>query len=309
MSEKKKLLVVLDYEAENQPALDRALFLARQSQAELELFVSEFSAALYAHLAVTRKGDELSPDAYLREVETWLFKLAEPLREEGLTVDTDAVWNRHQYAGILEKVAESQPDLVIKATTHDSRLHRTLFNYTDWHLIRECSLPLLLVKSEDDWHSRRIVASIDPTHVHGKAECLDNSIMAAAGKWAQDMGGELHVFHSIEFLPEPVILAGPYNPSYEDYQGLVETSSKEQLGQFMQDYPDVAESRVHLREGKPEDTLPALVRELEASLVVMGAISRGHRSLLLIGSTAENVLDELPCDILVIKPEAAESSA
>ena len=309
MSEKKKLLVVLDYEAENQPALDRALFLARQSQAELELFVSEFSAALYAHMAVTREGDELSPDAYLREVESWLFKLAEPLREQGLTVHTDSVWNRHQYAGILEKVASSQPDLVIKATAHDSRLHRTLFNYTDWHLIRECGAPLLLVKSEDDWHSKRIIASVDPAHVHGKAEQLDANIMAAACDWARDTGGELHVFHSIELLPEPVILAGPYNPTYEDYQGMVETASKEQLDRFMQDYPEVSESRVHLREGKPEDTLPVLVRELQASLVVMGAISRGHRGLLLIGSTAENVLDDLACDILVIKPDADESDS
>jgi universal stress protein E len=125
--------------------------------------------------------------------------------------------------------------------------------------------------------------------------------MREASDLAADVGGELHVFHSIEFLPEPVVLAGPYNPTYEDYQGMVEQSSKEQLDSFMRDYPGVPEANIHLREGKPEDTLPTLVREQAASLVVMGAISRGHRPVLLIGSTAENVLDDLPCDILVVK--------
>jgi hypothetical protein len=37
-------------------------------------------------------------------------------------------------------------------------------------------------------------------------------------------------------------------------------------------------------------------------MVIMGAVSRSGLKRLLIGNTAERVLDQLSCDILVVKP-------
>ena len=39
-----------------------------------------------------------------------------------------------------------------------------------------------------------------------------------------------------------------------------------------------------------------------SAIVVMGALARAGLKRLLIGNTAERVLDHLPCDLLVIKP-------
>ena len=40
-------------------------------------------------------------------------------------------------------------------------------------------------------------------------------------------------------------------------------------------------------------------------MVVIGAISRTALDRLLLGSTAEQVLDALPCDVLLVKPRSA----
>ena len=48
------------------------------------------------------------------------------------------------------------------------------------------------------------------------------------------------------------------------------------------------------------DSLPALV---DAAVVVMGAISRSAIDRVFVGSTAERLLDELVCDVLVVKPD------
>jgi universal stress protein E len=45
-----------------------------------------------------------------------------------------------------------------------------------------------------------------------------------------------------------------------------------------------------------------MARRLRADVVVMGAVSRRGLARLLIGNTAEQALDELPCDVLVVKP-------
>jgi universal stress protein E len=39
-----------------------------------------------------------------------------------------------------------------------------------------------------------------------------------------------------------------------------------------------------------------------ADLVVMGAVSRSGLKRVFIGNTAERVLNDLPCDVLVVKP-------
>ncbi len=38
-------------------------------------------------------------------------------------------------------------------------------------------------------------------------------------------------------------------------------------------------------------------------LVVMGALARSALKRRVVGSTAEKVLDHLPCDILIVRPE------
>ncbi|MFH0343224.1 MAG: universal stress protein [Chromatiales bacterium] len=50
-------------------------------------------------------------------------------------------------------------------------------------------------------------------------------------------------------------------------------------------------------------------RALRASLVVMGAVSKRTLELLFIGNTAERVLDDLSCDVLVVKSTPIEARA
>jgi universal stress protein E len=62
--------------------------------------------------------------------------------------------------------------------------------------------------------------------------------------------------------------------------------------------------RVHIPHGGARDQLVSLTESLPADLVVMGAVSRSGIKRLFIGSTAEEVLDRLPCDVLIVKAGA-----
>jgi len=61
--------------------------------------------------------------------------------------------------------------------------------------------------------------------------------------------------------------------------------------------------RAHLVEGNPSLEIPRFAKELGADLVVMGALSRSGLERVFIGNTAEQVLNSLECDVLVVKPE------
>jgi len=49
--------------------------------------------------------------------------------------------------------------------------------------------------------------------------------------------------------------------------------------------------------------LPSIANELDAAVVVMGAVSRNGWKRLFIGATAERTLEYLPYDLLIIKPD------
>ncbi len=64
-------------------------------------------------------------------------------------------------------------------------------------------------------------------------------------------------------------------------------------------------SRLHLREGRAVDELPALVAETGADLLILGGVSRSRLAQVFIGGTAERLLDRAGCDLLVMRTPGA----
>ncbi len=53
---------------------------------------------------------------------------------------------------------------------------------------------------------------------------------------------------------------------------------------------------------RPSRAIQSGVEELDADLLVMGTVSRGGVAGLLMGNTAERLLDRVDCSLLTIKP-------
>ena len=68
-------------------------------------------------------------------------------------------------------------------------------------------------------------------------------------------------------------------------------------------FHSIDDDKSHLVAGLTHEELPIIANELQAAVVVMGAVSRNHWKRLFIGATAERTLEHLPCDLLIIKPD------
>jgi universal stress protein E len=294
------ILIVVDPGAKGgRPALERAAWLAERSGTALELYICDYDAAVDTEDVSTAWLPQP-----LREEQTELHRqtlesLAAPLRERGLTVTTGVEWSHPRGEAIVRKAAAARPWLVAKDTHHHNLLKRTLFSSTDWHLIRGCPAPLLLAKERTPSATPKVIASVDPFHERDRPAELDDKIFRFAAMLAQTVGGELHVFHAFGV---PVAMDIPV-----DAARAIEQQHREVMSAFCATH-EVPAERTHVLEGSPEQRLPELVETLDASFVVMGAVSRRWLDRLLIGSTAERVLDRLPCDLLVIKPDVFETS-
>ena len=147
MFESNTIAVVIDPEIDNQRGCSKGHWrVALVSHAELEIVYSEYVHYLedgYFYDPVVAKS--------LREEHSKVNKkkaeeLAQLARDAGLSVNVVALWGSPAHRSLVERIAATQPSLVIKSTSHHNRLARIFLANEDWELVRHCPVPLLLVK-------------------------------------------------------------------------------------------------------------------------------------------------------------------
>lgn len=297
-----KLLVVLNPEENNQPVLQRARLIAQRYDASVHLFLADHSSALERAYLFDRKGLEEAREGYVRGRERWLKEQAEDLRKEGVELTTKVTWAKPVYEAVEKEAAEINADLVIKTTHHHSALARVLLTPGDWHLIRELSVPLLLVR-EVLWEDHiRLAACVDPTHEQESQEneSRDERILETSHDLAINLPAELHVIHACEPMPTGLV------PEFDALLVDMDTMRNEIRETHQKALDDLLAKRVesntmvHFEEGPAETVIPEAVKREAIDLVVMGAVSRTGLDRILIGSTAERVLDLVDADLLIV---------
>ncbi|MDN5872600.1 MAG: universal stress protein [Nitrococcus sp.] len=303
------ILVVVDPGAQRQPALERAAWLAKRSGATLELFICDYDQYfgcehLYdSESLVNARGQLIARHArHLRDQ-------ARRLAEQGIEVSVDARLDHPLHEAIVRKVQDAGSDIVFKDTHYHAPLGRALFSNTDWSLLRSCPVPLWLVKAQPMPGRPRIMAAVDPLHEHDKFAELDHRMLEAAGALRSAIDGELHLVHVYEIAP--ALAKSTATPISMPLRDIAEALKKQHSDAVfdLADAHALERGAVHICQGRTQQVLIRFMRQMNADVVVLGAVSRSalHREVL--GSTAEQVLDHFPCDMLIVKPAGVAAAA
>ena len=314
MKRLERILAVLDPTTDEQPGLAKAARLAQEFGATLELFVCDFDPALTGKPFFDTDSLRHLRDEFVNERSKWMEGVAQEFRDDGIAIETHVHWDNPLYAGILRRIEESSPDLVVKDTHYHSAIRRVLLTNTDWNLIRTSPTPLLLTRAREWAASPRLLAALDPGHHGDKPAQLDQDILAYASLIAGRLGGQVHAVHA--FFPAALLsattgMAGLPTTTGVSAVDVLESERKRvtlELKQITASY-DLPEARVHLVQGSPVEVLPRIAGELAADLLIMGAVSRSRLQEIFIGSTAERVVDRIESDLLIIKPGDFAASA
>jgi universal stress protein E len=283
--------------------------IATRSTAEIELctIVRPASVTVALSSEERRHATQLRVEAAREHLQ----RLAEPLRQQGLQVYCAVEDNDSVVEGLLNRIRHFNPDLVaIEAHKHNS-FARLLLNQTDYSLIRECPVPLLIVKTRPSKTKRNVLAALDPWAANGKPASLDSTIIDTARCFSKALQAPLHSAHvfapMVGYLGDSMFapVAVPVSlPEEKQYTAKV----RKQFSSVNAKYR-IAARNTHLKMGDPSFQLPRIARASKARMVVMGAVSRKIVKRALLGSTAERVLDAMPCDVLVVKPERPRVAA
>lgn len=296
------VLVIVDPTASEHPAIARGALLARMFDARLELFACETKASRATRLAAHVRKNAQKP--LLVDLKGMLETLAAPLRAEGVDVATETEVGDPLDVALLDRTRRTSAGLVIKDTHHHTLAQRTFLTNTDWQLIRGCPVPLLLVKPGPWASAPKVVAAVDPGHANDKPAVLDHRILQHAAAFSRALKGELHVVHA--YIPAAILATAATAPPIAMTVSAAELareeeSKRKEIAALVSDY-GVRSGNVHVSTGGPAAVLPRAAQAIGADIMVLGAISRSGLKRIFIGSTAEDVLEDLPCDALIVKP-------
>jgi universal stress protein E len=305
---RKILVAVKEPAARTLPALDKAVQLAHAFGASIELYHSITERVLadpYAeylnHLADFERETQ---QRYALKLEA----VAEKLRKQGLNAHATVDWDYPAHEALVRRARRDDIDLIVAECHAGAR--RTvpwLLHLTDWELLKTSPVPVLLVKNARPWKKPAILAALDPAHAQAKKAGLDAEILNIASEFSDWLGGSLEVMHSYEPLPAYVLMGlGASGTRPSELTARVEKNAKKLLQDVLKGSEQTQAPR-HVVPANAKEAILQVARETRCGIVVMGAVSRSGLQRVFIGNTAERILDELPCDVLVVKPPAFKS--
>jgi universal stress protein E len=196
---------------------------------------------------------------------------------------------------------------VIKGTHYHSAAQRAIFVDSDWHLLRVCPSPLYLAKPAPIKEKATVVAAVDPTHAHDRPASLDREIVSTALDFATRAGGEVHLLHTYQRITgvgsEATRTFKPIRIPLDEVDARLKKEHRQKLDELAKEF-DIDPEHVHQLPGSTRDLLPTFARTHRAGVIVMGGLARWSLKRAIVGSTVERVLDQLPCDVLIIRPQA-----
>ena len=307
MAKIRKILVpIKELDYRRLPAVLKAAQIARAHGASLELFhvltSDRYPGPLVGSQAAFASLENEARQTAIRRLEA----VADRLRLHSIRVTVSAQWDYPEYEAIIRRAEASKADLVVVSQHAGKHRMPWLMRLTDWELIRRSPVPLLLVKSPHLYRHPGVLAAIDPSRAHDKPLTLDRNILRTAAQWATLLRGSLHAVHGyVRFplnVPPAVMQAGMIETLAED----AELAARKRFARAV--LPQrISRKRQHLMPLAPVEAITAAVARSRCTIVVMGAMSRSGFKRLLIGNTAEHVLDALPCDVLIVKPARFQS--
>ena len=309
----KNILYVKEPTIDQASAVARAVSLAENNQADLTLVDVIPTQVVTAGIGLP-PGGSISEDlraAVKSDHRKALESMVQDFSER-LQVRLDVLVGK-TYLEAIRAVLKNRYDLLIKPSENPSWTHR-LFGSDDLHLLRKCPCPVWLMKPSEKSNYGSILAAVDfdlmaPSPSEND---LNREILELAASLALSDSASLHIAHAWEPIAEKTMLSrGGMSPEglvnyvereHERHRKELYRLAEQLRGWIGKEAYNYLSPGFHLPEGPAKKMIAPLAEGEGADLVVMGTVARTGISGLIIGNTAEAILDQLECSVLAIKP-------
>ena len=298
----KKILLVSNGMLEVKNSLKHAVRLAHQNQAKLDVLVvcPEFPKELSEYKPVF----EFSvADKFKHDLKA--IRSESTLNESDFALSFKIEYSSIPSIFVIRHIIKNGYDLLIKDAEKidDERGFKAI----DMDILRKCPCPAWISKATHKQdHEKNIAVAIDPLSPTAEGHSLTLHLLEISRSLANTYNEKLKIISCWDYIFEEYLSKNmSVRVDAEDLANFVNATSQhhyDALNKLIQESAltenyDVA----HVR-GSPDEVIPQFITENDIDILVMGTVGRSGIPGFVIGNTAENVLQNLNCSLIAIKP-------
>jgi nucleotide-binding universal stress UspA family protein len=156
----------------------------------------------------------------------------------------------------------------------------------------------------DEIKVSRVLAAVDATPDDERHRELNHRILDLAESITAFEKASLDIAHAWSVYHEQLVRPRMTGEEFNVMEQTAHNEAKRGANLLLASHALKADSpNVHLLHGSPDDVIPYFVSESQTDVVVMGSVGRRGLPGMLLGNTAELLLEKLQCSILVVKPD------
>jgi universal stress protein E len=295
MKQFKRVLAALDMGAKgdevtagSRKALERALWIARRVGASLTVFHSETPDEYWDPETHGFVPGGIADSDRRGLVEKALAGISTEGVETDVVIRSGSAW-----LAIVHEVLRQEIDVVLAGKRTQIHSDDRRLGAVARKLLRKCPCAVWLEDPRESRDPSVILAATDLTPVGDRVVDLSASVASA-------LGAELHVVHAFSMSMEAQHQGGEARRRYERQKC---DEAIAQIERLLSTTPMAGAAGIHVGLTSPTQAVLEGVARLRPGLVVMGTVSRGGIPGLLMGNTAERLIDRIDCALLTVKPK------
>lgn len=198
------------------------------------------------------------------------------------------------YRDLLRIAQELGAELLVVGSETQRGIRRVFLGGTAESVAQKSSLPVWIEHVGREGDVRQILI---PTDLSERSR----TVTVGALDWARRLSAGVHLVHVVD---TPIVPAFSLIDTSQYGQQLSDVAKKH-FDQFIETLPmDGIEAQSHLTMGDPSHEITKLAEEKKTDLIILSTHGRTGSSEKSMGTTAQKILRQAPCHLLLMRPNA-----
>lgn len=297
-----RVLVATDFSPHAEIALQQGVWISRNCGAQLSLIhvLPDMRKAILSASPAAQQDmiygegnqlqKEISEDSLAR-----MQVLIDKYQASDLNVQCDVLLG-DPHVAIIHEVQNGKHDIVLVGTRNLTVWERFIMGSTAKQLIRKCPVPVWSVNAGRSCPPKTVMATTDFSDVSLRGAKLALSI-------AQQANAEFHLLHVFDDNDMPDGASERITPGHS-LRDEINAAAKERMARFLESLgTTTSQVHCHFSTGLPAQEICRIADHLKIDLLVIGTVGRSGIQGVLLGNTAEKVLEQCDCSVLAVKPD------
>lgn len=316
-----RLMVVMEPGQEIQPAWERALTVVRYAlhrpttatAAVIKVVLPVIGTRRDLRAALDAEEEARLQERSLRDQRRWLREFLARTAPNTAAVDEEVFHTKDPAGDLIRRAEDFQADWLIKSAQEHGVWDALWVTALDRQLLRQSPVPIYVAKGRT-WGTAGVLAvALDLSVPRSSSKRRANLRKLREAQRLQRLTrGSIHLIYAVPPIVPPATHGLPgFVPVLGDDGGALLKEACRQALSFAADHR-IPAACCHIREGQPDDVIPAVCLEIKPRVLFIGATGRSGLGGALAGNICERISDELECDVVVIAghgPSPATSPA